>query len=222
MSDIDTKRSAALTNRLGALNEFCWMDLKTRDPEGTAAFFAQTFGWSFAVDEQDWRKATTISAGGRLIGGVSDLANPVYPPGTPAHVAFYLRVDDVDRRTEAAVAHGGRLLLPPFDAGNRGRLATLLDPAGAAFSLWRPHGFSGWSFPPGLPGTPDRMVLACERPDEARRFYAATTGAPPAHADFVAASTTTPRWELVVLAENGRERVSSPEGLAFRVRHPGP
>jgi predicted enzyme related to lactoylglutathione lyase len=74
--------------RLGSLNEFCWFDLKTRDPAGTAAFFSKSLGWRFAVDEEDWRKAVKISVDDHPIGGVSDLANPVYPPETPAHLAF--------------------------------------------------------------------------------------------------------------------------------------
>ena len=42
-----------MTTRLGSLNEFCWMDLKTRDLAGTATFFSKTLGWRFAVDEKD-------------------------------------------------------------------------------------------------------------------------------------------------------------------------
>jgi uncharacterized protein len=197
---------------------FCWMDLKTRDPAGTAAFFSDALGWRFEVDEQDWRKATKISVDGHLIGGVSDLANPVYPPDAPAHIAYYLAVDDVGRSTEAAVEHGARLVVPPFEAGDQGRLATLIDPFGAAFSLWQSHRFTGWTFPPGLPGAPHRMVLACDRPDEARQFYEETTGAPLAGAHFVASpGTAAPRWELAIKADRAETRLSSPEGLTFRV-----
>lgn len=173
------------------MNEFCWMDVKTHDLTGTAAFFEQTLGWRFAVDEDDWRKATKISVDGHLIGSVSDLANPIYPPGTPDHIAFYLAVDDVDRRAEAAVANGARLVVPPFEAGDQGRMATLIDPFGAAVSLWQARAFTGWKVPPG------RMVLACDQPDLARDFYLEMTGAPLAHADFIA-TPDAPQWELVV------------------------
>ncbi len=226
--------------RLGAPGEFCWMDLKTRDMAGTAAFFSHTLGWRFALDEDDWRKATKITVDGHRIGGVSDLANPLYPPGTPAHIAYYLAVDDVGRRAEAAVANGARLVVPPFEAGDQGFLATLVDPFGAVFSLWQPRRFAGWEFPGGLAGAPRRMVLACDRPDEARRFYGETTGTPLRCADFVAADGSAPQWELVVevddldgviaragdhasvtrSGEAGRRvvRLSSPEGLTFLVR----
>jgi uncharacterized protein len=194
------------------MTEFCWMDLKTHDVTGTAAFFAEALGWRFAVDEDDWRKATKISVDGHLIGGVSDLANPIYPAGTPAHIAFYLAVDDVDRCVEAALANGARLVVPPFEAGDQGRLATLIDPFGAAVSLWQPLAFAGWKVPPG------RLVLACDQPDEARHFYREMTGAPLVHADFIAAPEPAPQWELVVGAGPRAERLSSPDGLTIQVR----
>ncbi|WSQ12878.1 hypothetical protein OG604_36750 [Streptomyces sp. NBC_01231] len=138
------------------------MDLKIRDVPGTAAFFSTAQGWHFAVDEDDWRKATKVAANGYQIGSVSDLANPVYPPGIPAHIAYYLAVVDVDRRTEVATAHGARLVLPPFEAGDQGRIAALIDPAGAAFSRWQPYRFSGWAFPSHAAYAPHRMVLTCD------------------------------------------------------------
>ncbi|WP_282794527.1 VOC family protein [Streptomyces sp. CC224B] len=230
---------------LGSLHEFCWMDLKVRDPSGTAAFFSEALGWTFEVDEEDWRQVVKISVGGYRIGGVSDLANPVYPPGTPAHVAYYLAVDDVDRRVGIATANGARLVVAPFDAGGQGRAATLIDPVGAAVSLWRPRDFTGWTFPTGFAGAPHHMVLVCDRPDLARDFYHRLTGAAPAAAAFMAAREplAAPQWELSVgvddldgivsrVRASGQGRVAwteeadgsvprlhGPEGLSFRL-HP--
>lgn len=226
--------------RHGPLNEFCWMDVKTRDPSGTAAFFAAVLGWDFAVDETDWRRAVKISAGDHRIGGVSDLAQPVYPPGLPAHVAYYLAVDDVDHRTAVAAENGARILVPPFDAGDQGRIATLIDPVGAAVSLWRPRGFAGWPVSPPDEGgaIPDHMVLVCADPERARHFYTGTTGAPLARTTFLeAAPGTAPHWEVsvavgdpdrvaararelggeLVTLTGGTARLSSPEGLTVRL-----
>ncbi len=192
--------------RHGPLNEFCWLDLKTRDPSGTAAFFSAVLGWDFAVDEADWRRAVKISAGDHRIGGVSDLAQPVYPPGLPAHVAYYLAVDDVDHRTAVAAENGARILVPPFDAGDQGRIATLIDPVGAgAVSFWRPRGFAGWPVsPPDEGGAfPDHMVLVCADPERARHFYTGTTGAPLAR---VTLSGSRPGGRAAVGAVRGRGR----------------
>lgn len=197
-------------------------------------------GWHFAVDEDDWRRAIRIFADGQQIGGVSDLSSPLYPPGTPAHIAYYLAVDDIDARTEAATAAGAQLVLAPFDAGDQGRIATLIDPVGAAFSLWQTHPSNRWS-----PSTraPRRMVLACPRPERARRFYRDVLGAVPSCADFVPVQGTEergPRWELVVSVDDpkavaararglghgmrdgqdhvGEQRLTGPDGLTFRIR----
>ncbi|MEU3207017.1 VOC family protein [Streptomyces cyaneofuscatus] len=199
--------------RHGPLNEFCWMDLKTHDPSGTAAFFSSVLGWEFAVDEQDWRRAVKFSAGGHRVGGISDLAQPVYPPGTPAHIAYYLAVDDVDLRTAVAAENGAQVVVPPFDAGDQGRIATLADPMGAVFSLWRPSGFAGWPASPPPEGedvgvdvprieaAPHRMVLVSEDPRRAQDFYTEMLGAPLARATFRQGpygATSAPQWELLI------------------------
>ena len=233
----------------GGMNEFCWMDLKVRDVATTAAFFSAVLGWRFAVDETDWRRAVKVTAGGLQIGSVSDLAGPLYPPGIPAHVAYYLAVDDADRRAAAAEAGGAQLVLAPSDAGDQGRIATLIDPFGAAFSLWQPRGFRGWDLPAAPPvHGPHRMVLACADPRRAERFYREVLGAALARADFVPRHDTdplAPQWELALvsddlagLADRAREhgggsfvrfeeqglpslRLRGPEGTALRIRAAG-
>ncbi|WP_250287693.1 VOC family protein [Streptomyces atroolivaceus] len=234
--------------QLGESGEFCWMDLKTHDPSGTAAFFSAVLGWDFAVDGNDWREAVKVSAGGHRIGGVSDLTGPLYPAGLPAHIAFYLAVEDVDAAMDRALGAGARLVLAPFDAGDQGRIATLIDPVGAVFSLWRTDETNRWS---PAAGVPEDMILACTDPGQARDFYAAMLGTAPDRTRFVSAhgpEASAPRWELAVVADDldvvaalaldhGREargerdhdgrpslRLSSPEGLTFHVRPraPGP
>ncbi|ASR39611.1 hypothetical protein BAY61_24270 [Prauserella marina] len=222
---------------------FCWLDVKSHDPAALERFFVSTLGWEFAVDEQDWRKATVISVAGHRIGGVSDLANPVYPEETPAHVAFYLTVDDVEARTEAALALGASLVVGPFEAGDQGRMSTLVDPWGAAFSLWQPLAFSGWSVPTGVNGAPAALRLSCTDPLASRRFYenALATTLPPEF--FVArpGGESRPQWELLVevddlstvrtrigtlggvadeLADGNRPglRMRTDEGIAIRLR----
>ncbi|QNP73063.1 hypothetical protein IAG44_28955 [Streptomyces roseirectus] len=142
-----------MTGRLGDLGEFGWMDIKTRTPHDTAAHLAATLGWTV-----DGRR---VHASGHPIGGLSDLANPVYPPGTPPHVAYYIAVDDIGTRVTAAVDGGARIVVEPFELGDGGAIATLLDPFGAAFSLW--EGSDGWRLPGTGTGLPERMLLWCGR-----------------------------------------------------------
>jgi predicted enzyme related to lactoylglutathione lyase len=196
---------------------FCWLDLKTRDVTATAAFFSAELGWTFAVDPDDWRQATTIWLDGHRLGGVSDLAAPVYPPGVPPHVAYYLAVDDVDARTATAQDAGAQVVLPPSDVADQGRIATLLDPTGAAVSLWRAGAFGGWTHDPATPGTPSTMRHRSERPAAARTFYADVLGVPAGAARF---EPGTGGWEAVVTVpglDGGARRLVDPQGLTLTV-----
>lgn len=191
--------------RLGSPGEFCWLDMKTRDVAGTSVFFSSVLGWHFAVDEDDWRRATKISVDDHWIGGVSDLAAPIYPPEIPAHIAYYLAADDIDRRSDMATRHGAQLVVAPSDVGGQGRLATLIDPFGAAFSLWQPGEFVGWRGLPDLPGGPYRMVHACEQPDRARLFYREVLGVAVELADFVptkGGADPVPQWEVAINSDD--------------------
>ncbi|MEX3107152.1 VOC family protein [Streptomyces sp. ST1015] len=188
-----------MDGRLGDLGEFCWMDIKTRDLQGTAARLSAEFGW-----EVEGRR---VGVRGRAVGGVSDLADPVYPAGTPEHVAYYIAVERVEELVGAAVAGGGRVVVEPFGLGERGRIATLVDPVGAAFSLW--EGAEGWGPVEAGVGVPVGMVLGCGRPEEARRFYRDVLGVPLRCAEFRREGVAVPRWEAVVRGVGGDVRFPS-------------
>jgi hypothetical protein len=133
-------------------------------------------------------------------------------------------------------------VLEPFDVATEGRMATLLDPFGAAVSLWQAREFAGWTHPVGVPGAPHRMVHTCADPVEARAFYT-HLGMRVEAADFVETSDA-PGWEAsLVVAElegidariaahgagswawsedESRLRISSPDGLNFPIERIGP
>jgi predicted enzyme related to lactoylglutathione lyase len=52
-------------------------------------------------------------------------------------------VDSADETAEKAKKLGGNVILGPFDVMEHGRMAVILDPAGAAFSLWQPKDHPG-------------------------------------------------------------------------------
>ena len=54
-----------------------------------------------------------------------------------SHWLVYFAVADVDAAVEAVLAHGGSSLAPAFDSPY-GRMASVADPAGAAFMLAAP------------------------------------------------------------------------------------
>ncbi len=154
--------------------QFCWMDVKSHQPARAAEFFAQILSWTATVDEDSWRTATTFSAGQYDVGGLSDLSTPVYPPGLPAHVAYYLATDNIDDVVSDAEAAGAEVVLAPFDAGDEGRVATLIDPFGGPISLVQRTGGRTWSHPTGSLGTPTSMRHISGAPEAAYRFYRCT------------------------------------------------
>ena len=151
-------------NTLRRDGEFCWLDLKTRRPRVTSEFLANAFGWDFRVDENSWRTLTFITADGHDLGGFSDLSAPVYPVDAPDHIALYLAVSDIAATVAAAVEASAQLLVPAFDAGDTGQIATLIDPYGCAVSLWERSGQHGWTHPPSLPRSPARFRHLSDSP----------------------------------------------------------
>ncbi|MCP4803777.1 MAG: hypothetical protein GY913_17470 [Proteobacteria bacterium] len=57
-------------------------------------------------------------------------------PGVPSHVNNYLRVEDVDASTAAAVANGGTCAVPATDIPP-GRFSVITSPSGAMVSLFK-------------------------------------------------------------------------------------
>ncbi|WP_085995489.1 VOC family protein [Nocardia testacea] len=183
------------------------MDLKTRDPDAAAAFFEAALGWTVEIDQDSWRRATVIRVGAHRIGGLSDVTAAIYPPGTPAHIACYLAVDEVDARVSAAVEAGARLLVAPFDAGDDGRIATLIDPFGAPVSLWRRTPERGWTHPRATRAAPRRLQHLSADPLAAAEFYQCLLGMtdPDAHFTGFAEANTVPVWRLIVAVDSVTE-----------------
>ncbi|MFI2332415.1 VOC family protein [Nocardia rhamnosiphila] len=186
---------------------FCWVDLKTRDPNAAAAFFERALGWTVETDQDSWRRATVIRVGEHRIGGLSDVTAAVYPPGTPPHIACYLAVDEVDARVAAAVEAGARLVVAPFDAGDDGRIATLIDPFGAAVSLWRRAPRRGWTHPRATGAAPRRLQHLSADPPAAAEFYQRLLGMADPDTDFtgLAKPNTVPGWRLIVAVDSVTE-----------------
>jgi predicted enzyme related to lactoylglutathione lyase len=58
--------------------------------------------------------------------------------GIPAHWNLYIAVENADDAAVRAAALGGKVLAPPFDVFDAGRMAVIQDPAGAVFEAWQP------------------------------------------------------------------------------------
>jgi hypothetical protein len=95
--------------------------------------------------------------------------------GVPVHWMIYIGVESADDAATRVAQLGGKLLRPPCDVYDIGRMAVVQDPTGAVFALWQPksHGGTGIS---GVPGTLCWADLMTPDPARAKEFYSGLFG----------------------------------------------
>ena len=120
-----------------AHGNFIWNELMTRDVEKAKAFYTATVGWSFKEMPMPNGSYWIAEMDGKAVGGMMDM-NCADMEGIPPHWGSYLDVDDVDARTAAIEAKGGKIIRPPFDIPDVGRVAVVADPTGAVICWMTP------------------------------------------------------------------------------------
>ncbi|MEV6305077.1 VOC family protein [Actinoplanes sp. NPDC051861] len=111
-----------------------WVDLATADLDGAIRFYTTLFGWTAEVSGDDFGGYTTFMLRGLPVAG----AGPLFGEGQPTAWSTYFAADDADRVAGRVEAAAGKVLVPPFDVMDQGRMSAFLDPAGAPFSAWEP------------------------------------------------------------------------------------
>ncbi len=114
--------------------EWIWSSLITSDPNEAAAFYQTLFDY-------DVFELPSMSGAVHLLLASHNYArasvNALPPNATHANPSWlnYVRVDDAAEMTARAVALGGRVLVPPHEDRQGGKVALIADPDGAAFGL---------------------------------------------------------------------------------------
>jgi len=111
---------------------FVWNELYTRDVEAAKAFYAATSGWAFEGMPMPHQNRTywMARADGKPVAGILDMRG-IVPDDVPPHWLGYLEVDDINRRVAGIEQHGGSVVRQPFDVPGFGRIAIMVDAAGA-------------------------------------------------------------------------------------------
>jgi uncharacterized protein len=142
-------RGARIVNEHGSVN---FNGLHTRDVDGAKSFYGAVFGWTtLAIDaggmwkqpgygdhlERDnpgLRKQIAEMGGPEGFEDVVASINPIPAdqPDTPPHWSVTFAVDDADATAAKATEHGGKVIVPPFDAP-WSRVTVISDPQGATF-----------------------------------------------------------------------------------------
>jgi uncharacterized protein len=117
---------------------FSWPELATTDQPAGVAFYRALFGW--AVNEQPIGPADVYSIfqmRGRRVAAGYTMREDERSAGIPPHWNSYVTVANVDESASKAASLGGKVIAPPFDVMDAGRMAVVQDPAGAVFQLWQ-------------------------------------------------------------------------------------
>jgi len=114
------------------VGKLVWVEHASTDPAKARQFYAGLFGWDDSPMEVAGSTYHVIMNAGEGIGGFRPAQE-----GEPTNWGIYLSVADVDASHKKAVATGAKTCMPPTDFPPVGRGATMIDPVGAMFSIWR-------------------------------------------------------------------------------------
>lgn len=153
---------------------FGWVDLGTTDQKAAKKFYGSLFGWKY--DDQPLPEGSgggvysLAHRDGKQIAGIGTAQ-----PGMPPVWSSYIMVDNVDAAAERVPGLGGRVLMPPMDVMDTGRMAFVTDPTGAAVGLWQPYKMGGADLF-NEPGAMTWNELATRGVDKAMPFYQELVG----------------------------------------------
>ncbi len=118
-------------------NTFPWHELYVANADAAIDFYDKVLGMgSKAMDMGEMGTYKMLTVNGTAVCGIMETTNLPHP-NVPPHWAVYLAVDDVDARLEKVRAHGGSVVVEPFDIPSVGRMALISDPQGAHIWLFK-------------------------------------------------------------------------------------
>ena len=119
---------------------FSWPELATTNQQAGVAFYRALFGWE--LNEQPMGPGETYSMfqlRGKPVGAAYTMRPEERKVGVPPHWNSYVTVANVDEAAKKAESLGAKVLAPPFDVMDAGRMAVIQDPTGAVFQIWHPN-----------------------------------------------------------------------------------
>ncbi len=150
---------------------FCWIELATSDQNAAKDFYGALFQWT-AVDSAMGPSEfyTMFMLEGRNAAAAYTIRPEQRSQGVPPHWMIYIAVDNANETAKRAGELGAKILAPPFDVFDYGRMAVIQDPTGAIFSIWEKKKHAGIGIA-GVPGTLCWADLIVADPETAKKFY---------------------------------------------------
>jgi uncharacterized protein len=126
-----------------------WYELMTSDLAAAERFYTAVVGWGTSPFDGSPTPYTMWMRDGQVpVGGAMTLPPDLSSRGVPPHWMMYVGAERLEDLVADAERLGGGVLSPVIDVPEVGRMQTLKDPQGAAFSLYQP------STPPASPEAP--------------------------------------------------------------------
>ncbi len=146
-----------------------WYELLTRDTSAAARFYSAVVGWTLTPFDENAAASYSMwtRPDGKPVGGL--LAIPegmTFPP----HWAMYVGVRSIEDTVVHVERRGGSAVTPIIDIPKVGRVRTLRDPQGAAFSVFEPSASQPPEAQPTL-GDVSWLELMTTSPEAALAFY---------------------------------------------------
>lgn len=120
-------KGALIVNEPGA---YTWSHLLSRDLGKAQAFYTSVFGWG--TEEDPETNSTSFTVDGRPVAGGMPMPGEV-PAAVPSYWEAYFDVTDLDAASKLTTERGGSINMTTEMP--TGRIASLLDPVGAAFGI---------------------------------------------------------------------------------------
>lgn len=152
---------------------FVWRELATNDVDAALRFYGELVGWKSRKEELPNGPYYVLLAGEKQVGGLMKLAAGV---DMPPYWMSYLSVPEVDEALGTAKRLGGEVVWGPVEVPDIGRMGTVVDPRGAAFSVMKAS--AGDPVSTGLPGRGEFCWEQLTTPDvaAAKTFYGEVVG----------------------------------------------
>ena len=123
------------------VNAPVWIDLSSTDPAGAREFYSKLFGWTAQPEADPAAGGYAIARlDGKDVAGIGGTQDP----NGPSAWMVYIGTRDADALARNVEAAGGKVVAPPFDVMDVGRMAVFQDPSGAFISAWQPNTMPGF------------------------------------------------------------------------------
>lgn len=149
------------------VNAPAWIDLSSTDPAAARDYYSKLFGWKAEPEKDPNAGGYAIAQlGGKDVAGIGGTQQP----NTPSAWMVYIGTRDANAVAKKIEAEGGKVVAPPFDVMDVGRMAVFQDPTGAIISVWQPQTMPGFGVQRKA-GAYSWAELNARGVDKAKQFY---------------------------------------------------